>query len=138
MDRHLRGPLVLAAMTSDSPFLHVRKIDKPWGFELVWAECEHYVGKILHIRAGEALSYQFHRVKDETIFLLRGELDFEWSLDPTSQPQKVRLHPGQGVRIRPRMCHRMIAVVETEVLEVSTPHLQDVVRLIDRYGREGQ
>lgn len=125
-------------MTLAPPFLQVRRIDKPWGFELVWAECEHYVGKILHIHAGEALSYQFHRVKDETIFVLRGELDFEWALDPASPPQRIRMRPGQSVRIRPGMCHRMIAVEETEVLEASTPHLQDVVRLVDRYGREGE
>ncbi len=114
-----------------------RKIPKPWGFELVWAECEHYVGKILHIRAGEALSYQFHRVKDETIFLLRGTMDFEWAVDAASQPATVRLQAGQSVRIQPGMCHRMIAVEECEVLEVSTPQLDDVVRLRDRYGREG-
>jgi mannose-6-phosphate isomerase-like protein (cupin superfamily) len=118
------------------PAVPVRKIAKPWGFELIWAESEHYVGKILHIRAGEALSYQFHKQKDETVFLLSGALEFEWAADAGSPPARVQLRPGQSVRIRPGMCHRLTAVVESEVLEVSTPHLDDVVRLVDRYGRE--
>lgn len=118
-----------------SPLFAGRKIPKPWGWELVWAECEHYVGKILHIEAGEALSYQFHRVKDETIHLLSGVLDLEWAEDHQAERQRVRVRTGQSVRIRPGMCHRLIAVETCEVLEASTPHLEDVVRLEDRYGR---
>jgi mannose-6-phosphate isomerase-like protein (cupin superfamily) len=118
-----------------APLFAGRKIPKPWGWELVWAECEHYVGKILHIEAGEALSYQFHRVKDETIHLLSGVLDLEWAEDHQAERQRVRLCAGQSVRIRPGMCHRLIAVETCEVLEASTPHLEDVVRLEDRYGR---
>lgn len=118
-----------------SPVFVGRRISKPWGWELVWAESEHYVGKILHIEAGEALSYQFHRVKDETIYLLAGVLDLEWAENENSARQRVRVEVGQSVRVRPGMCHRLVAVETCEVLEASTPELDDVVRLEDRYGR---
>lgn len=102
----------------------------------MWAECERYVGKILHIEAGEALSYQFHREKDETIYLLSGILDLEWAESEHSERKRMRLAPGQSVRIRPGMCHRLVAVETCEVLEASTPELDDVIRLEDRYGRQ--
>ncbi|GIW44145.1 MAG: hypothetical protein KatS3mg077_1427 [Candidatus Binatia bacterium] len=119
-----------------SPVFVGRKIPKPWGWEFVWAECERYVGKILHIEAGEALSYQFHREKDETIYLLSGILDLEWAESEHSERKRMRLAPGQSVRIRPGMCHRLVAVETCEVLEASTPELDDVIRLEDRYGRQ--
>lgn len=110
-----------------------RKVDKPWGYELIWAQTDRYVGKILHINQGESLSYQFHRVKDETIRLLKGVLEMD--LETNGVRQKVRLAPGQNLHIVPGMKHRMSAVEDCDVLEVSTPELDDVVRLEDRYGR---
>jgi mannose-6-phosphate isomerase len=108
-------------------------VDKPWGYELIWAHTERYVGKILHINKGESLSYQYHRVKDETIRLLSGVLEMDIELNGKSD--KLRLAPGEGLHIVPGMKHRMIAVEDCDVLEVSTPELDDVVRLEDRYGR---
>jgi mannose-6-phosphate isomerase-like protein (cupin superfamily) len=112
----------------------VRRIEKPWGFELVWAHTERYVGKILHIKRGAALSYQFHRRKDETIYLLRGILALDFAPNG-GRRQRRRLAAGDGVRIRPGDRHRMTAVTACDVLEASTPELDDVVRLEDRYGR---
>ena len=109
------------------------KVNKPWGYEIIWAHTDRYVGKILHINHGESLSYQFHRVKDETIRLLSGVLEID--IETNGERQKVRLAPGEGLHIVPGMKHRMSAVEDCDVLEVSTPELDDVVRLEDRYGR---
>jgi mannose-6-phosphate isomerase len=110
------------------------RIAKPWGHEIVWARTEAYVGKLLHVRAGEALSLQYHRRKEETIRVLAGSLDLEVGADGES-PRTVRLGPGDGWHIPPGTRHRMTALVDTDVLEVSTPELDDVIRLEDRYGR---
>jgi len=109
------------------------KVNKPWGYELIWAHTDRYVGKILHINQGESLSYQFHRVKDETIRLLSGVLEMD--LETNGERQKIRLAPGESLHIVTGMKHRMSAVEDCDVLEVSTPELDDVVRLEDRYGR---
>lgn len=109
-------------------------VDKPWGHELIWARTEHYVGKILHIRAGEALSLQYHREKDETIMVLRGRLAFEYFADGEA-PKRRELGPHEPFHITPGLRHRMAALEDTDVIEVSTPELDDVVRLDDRYGR---
>jgi mannose-6-phosphate isomerase len=108
-------------------------VKKPWGYELIWAHTARYVGKVLHINKGESLSYQYHRVKDETVRLLSGSLDLEVELE--GQRTKLSLNPGDCLHIVPGMKHRMIALEECDVLEVSTPELDDVVRLEDRYGR---
>ncbi len=108
-------------------------VEKPWGYEIIWAHTDRYVGKILHIRKGECLSYQYHRVKDETIRVLSGVLDLD--LERDGEREKLRLAPDESLHIVPRMKHRMIAVEDCDVLEVSTPELDDVVRLEDRYGR---
>jgi len=108
-------------------------IDKPWGHELLWAHTERYVGKVLHIKKGESLSYQYHRVKDETIRLLAGSMEMDVEVD--GQRSKLSLTPGDCLHIVPGMKHRMTAVEDCDVLEVSTPELDDVVRLEDRYGR---
>ncbi len=113
----------------------IRKIDKPWGHELIWAHTEKYAGKILHIRKGEMLSYQYHDVKDETIFLYSGLMEID--IEDGKERKRVVLNPGDGIRILPLTKHRMIAIEDCEVLEVSTPELSDVVRLDDRYGRTG-
>ena len=119
-------------MTSRS-IQSAQTVKKPWGYELIWAHTERYVGKILHINKGESLSYQFHRVKDETIRLLSGVLEMD--VETNGQRDKLVLAPGDSLHIVPLMKHRMIAVEDCEVLEVSTPELDDVVRLEDRYGR---
>ena len=109
------------------------RVEKPWGYELIWAHGERYVGKVLHIRAGHALSLQYHRRKDETIHLAAGSMRFEY--DRGQGRREVVLKPGESMRIRPGVVHRMIAVTDCDVLEASTPELEDVVRLEDRYGR---
>jgi quercetin dioxygenase-like cupin family protein len=111
-----------------------RRVDKPWGHELIWAHTEKYVGKVLHITAGNALSLQYHRLKDETIHLLTGSMRFEY--DRGEGRKETTLRPGDSVRIQPGMVHRMVALTDCDVLEASTPELEDVVRLEDRYGRK--
>jgi quercetin dioxygenase-like cupin family protein len=111
-----------------------RRVEKPWGHELIWAETDQYVGKVLHIKAGEALSIQYHRVKDETIHLLSGEMHF-FAGPSEEEIERVDLSRGESFRVRPGTVHRMVAVSDCDVLEASTPHLDDVVRLGDRYGR---
>lgn len=108
-------------------------VTKPWGYELIWAHTERYVGKILHINKGESLSYQFHRVKDETIRLLNGLMEMDVETEGTKT--RITLTPGDCLHIVPGMKHRMTAMDDCDVLEVSTPELDDVVRLEDRYGR---
>jgi mannose-6-phosphate isomerase len=112
----------------------VRVVEKPWGHELIWAETERYAGKILHVKKGESLSLQYHREKDETIMVLSGLLGFEHFLDG-EEPQRRELRPREPFHIPPGMRHRMTAVEDCDILEVSSPELEDVVRLEDRYGR---
>ena len=115
--------------------VQVRIVPKPWGHETIWAHTEHYVGKVLHINAGHALSLQFHHQKDETIHLLRGEMIYR--IQQGEQLVEVTLKAGESYRNTPGTIHQMEAVTDCDVLEASTPHLDDVVRLTDRYGREG-
>ncbi len=109
-------------------------VPKPWGHELIWAQTDRYVGKILHIKAGESLSLQYHRVKDETIMVLAGRLAFEHFADGETAGA-ARAGPARAVPHHAGLRHRMIALEDTDVVEVSTPELDDVVRLEDRYGR---
>ncbi len=111
----------------------MRKIPKPWGQELVFAETARYVGKLLQIRRGERLSLQYHRVKDESILVSKGLMDLE--VDEGGAMVVRRMAPGDTYHIVPGQRHRMIAIEDTEVIEVSTPELDDVVRLEDAYGR---
>jgi len=112
----------------------VNRVDKPWGHELIWAKTDRYVGKILHIKAGEALSLQYHRIKDETLMVLTGKLQLIYFADG-EEPRTRELVPRDPFHVPPGLRHRMIAVEDTDVLEVSTTELEDVVRLEDRYGR---
>ena len=114
-----------------------RVVHKPWGHELIWAHTGRYVGKILHVKKGESLSLQYHRVKDETIMVLSGRLRFEFFAEG-DEPRSHELGPREPFHISPGLRHRMIAIEDTDVLEVSTPELDDVVRLEDRYGRSPQ
>ena len=109
-------------------------VPKPWGHELIFAHTKDYVGKILVIKAGHQLSLQFHKVKEETIYLQSGEMRFQIENDQ-GQVEEFTLLPGQAFHILPNRKHRMIAVKDCEVFEVSTPQLDDVVRLEDSYGR---
>src|SRR5579872_3180769 len=113
----------------------VTMVPKPWGHEIIWARTDQYVGKILHIKAGHALSVQYHNLKDETIYLLSGEMIYRVQID--GQMQDVKLKAGESYRNLPGTIHQMEAVTDCDVLEASTAHLDDVVRLQDRYGREG-
>ena len=115
-----------------------KRVEKPWGYELWWARTDRYVGKILHVKRGESLSLQYHNVKDETIMLQSGRLLFETR--PTGEEgelRKVEMKPGDVFHITPGTLHRMTAIEDCDIVEVSTPELDDVVRLEDRYGRAG-
>ena len=101
---------------------------------MIWAHTDQYVGKILHVNPGHALSLQYHEVKDETIFLLTGEMRF-WAGPSADELEEVALGAGEAFRVRPGTVHRMEAITEIDILEASTPHLDDVVRIQDRYGR---
>jgi mannose-6-phosphate isomerase len=113
----------------------MRRVEKPWGHEIIWAETSRYVGKILFIKAGHRLSRQFHHVKDETIMVERGEMDLELGAPPNVEVR--RMLPRQPFHVTPGTIHRMVAVTDCEIFEVSTAELDDVVRLEDNYGREG-
>ena len=113
----------------------VKHVPKPWGHETIWAHTDRYVGKILHIKAGHALSVQYHERKDETVYLLSGELTY-W-VQQDGEMRDMKLRQGESFRITPGTIHYMEAVTDVDVLEASTPELDDVVRLEDRYGREG-
>jgi mannose-6-phosphate isomerase len=113
----------------------VVRVPKPWGHETIWAHSDRYVGKILHINAGQELSVQYHNKKDETVHLLSGEISYR--VKTNEKLEDMRLKVGESFRITPGTVHQMVAVTDCDVLEVSTPELDDVVRLSDKYGREG-
>jgi mannose-6-phosphate isomerase-like protein (cupin superfamily) len=113
----------------------MRRVEKPWGYELVWAETDRYVGKILHIKAGQRLSRQYHNKKDETFLVQKGTMDLE--IGQGSEQRTLRMNERDTFHCAPRTIHRMVAVTDVDVVEVSTPELDDVVRLEDAYGREG-
>ncbi len=110
-----------------------KKINKPWGYELIWAHTDQYVGKILFIKSGEALSLQYHKQKDETIYIINGKMNLE--IKKNGRGKINRMSAGNSFRIKPGTIHRMTAVTDCLVCEVSTPELDDVVRLEDKYGR---
>ena len=121
-------------MIDDAQPARGRRVEKPWGHELIWAEGTRYAGKLLHIVRGGQLSFQYHRRKEETIYLLSGVLELE--VAQADEPRRaICLTPGDSFHIPPGLRHRMSAIDDCVVLEVSTPELDDVVRLEDRYGR---
>lgn len=113
----------------------IKRVDKPWGYELIFAHTDRYVGKILHVNKGQVLSLQYHEMKDETLYVVEGELRL--TVESDGDRRELPLRKGEAFHIPPRLIHRMEAVVDTDVAEVSTPELHDVVRMEDRYGRAG-
>jgi mannose-6-phosphate isomerase-like protein (cupin superfamily) len=113
----------------------IRHVPKPWGYELIFARTDRYVGKILHVNRGESLSLQYHEMKDETLYVVEGELRL--TIEFEGDRRELVLRKGEAFHIPPRLIHRMEAIVDTDVAEVSTPELEDVIRLEDRYGRTG-
>ena len=112
----------------------VRRVEKPWGHETIWAESDHYAGKTLFVKAGESLSLQYHEEKEETLHLLSGRVRFQ--IGPSVEElHDLDLERGESVHLPPGTVHRIEALEDSELLEVSTAHLDDVVRLEDRYGR---
>ena len=132
-------------MSVDSPNLEgldawafePRRVDKPWGYELIFAQAETYVGKVLFVRAGESLSLQFHRQKDESWLVQSGRAKLELGSAGDAILNEEVVGSGACFRFRPGTVHRVTAIEDTTILEVSTPEIDDVVRLEDRYGREG-
>jgi mannose-6-phosphate isomerase len=114
-----------------------RRVDKPWGWELIWADADAYVGKVLFVRAGHSLSLQFHREKDESWYVESGKATLELGDVGDGLLNTEIVGQGACFRYRPGTVHRVTAIEDTTILEVSTPHLDDVVRLEDAYGREG-
>ena len=131
-------------MSVDSPNLggldawafEPRRVDKPWGWELVWAETDAYAGKLLFVRAGESLSLQVHEVKEESWLVREGRARLELG-EVAGELEEREISPGDALHLRPGTVHRLTAIEDTLVIEVSTPQLDDVVRLEDHYGREG-
>ena len=112
------------------------RVDKPWGYEIRWAITDRYLGKILHVNRGEALSLQYHERKDECLLVSNGSIDVELG-GADGNLETVRMRSGDTVHLTPGTRHRITAVEDADIFEVSTPEIEDVIRLEDRYGRAG-
>ena len=132
MSDHLTSPNLPGL---DSFAVEPERVEKPWGHELIWALTEDYCGKILVINAGHALSLQFHKQKDESWYVQEGRAELEIAAPGDAVTESEVVRAGAAFRLRPGTIHRLRALERTVVLEVSTPHLDDVVRLEDSYGR---
>ena len=132
-------------MSVDSPNLGsldrwafaTRRVEKPWGYELIWALTDRYCGKVLFVKAGASLSLQFHNEKDESWLVQSGRAKLELGEPGQKALNEEVIGPGAAFHYVPGTVHRVTALEDTTILEVSTPHLDDVVRLEDLYGREG-
>jgi len=122
--------------TSDVHGAGSGRVEKPWGHELRWAITDRYLGKLIHVNKGQQLSLQYHVQKDETIFIASGLLDLVLE-DDGGDLHVHRMTPGMAARVRPGRRHRFMGVEDTDLFEVSSPEIDDVVRLEDSYGREG-
>ena len=109
----------------------MKRVEKPWGYELWWTVTDQYVGKVIHVNQGNSLSLQYHKVKHESMYVISGQAEL------VINGEVKRMEPGNATEIPPLTQHRLTALTDVEVVEVSTPELDDVVRLEDRYGREG-
>ncbi|MEA2628695.1 MAG: hypothetical protein QOJ10_1155 [Chloroflexota bacterium] len=114
--------------------VELSRVDKPWGYELRWAMTDRYLGKVLHVNRGEALSLQYHERKDECQYVVAGAVDIELG-GPDGTLTTHRMSAGDTLHITPGTRHRITAIEDTDIFEVSTPEVDDVVRLSDRYGR---
>jgi mannose-6-phosphate isomerase len=114
-----------------------RRVDKPWGHELIWALSDVYCGKLLFVKAGHSLSLQLHREKDESWLVHSGRARVELGAEGDASLVEDVVGAGAAFRFEPGTVHRVTALEDTTILEVSTPQLDDVVRLEDRYGRAG-
>ncbi len=112
------------------------RVEKPWGYEIRWAVTERYAGKLIHVDRGHQLSLQYHVQKEESIHVLSGEMDLQLESN-SGDVETHRLTAGMSAHIRPGRKHRFVAVEDTDLLEVSSPEIDDVVRLEDSYGRAG-
>jgi mannose-6-phosphate isomerase len=119
----------------DSLRTNARRVEKPWGYELIWAESDDYVGKILFVKAGHALSLQYHEIKEESWLVQSGLASLELGATPEDELETIEIRAGDTFHYRPRTVHRVRAIEDTTIVEVSTPFLDDVVRVEDRYGR---
>jgi mannose-6-phosphate isomerase-like protein (cupin superfamily) len=124
-------------VTGDPASFSPQRVEKPWGYELIWALTDVYCGKILFVRAGEALSLQYHESKDESWYVREGRAELELASAGGGDRRRLEIGPGDCFRFRPGTVHRVRALEDTLILEVSTPQIDDVVRLQDDYGRVG-
>ena len=124
-------------MSGEGHAFEPRTVEKPWGAELIWAQTDEYAGKILFVRAGESLSLQYHELKDESWYVLDGRAHLEVGAVGDEVLEEVEIVTGDAFRFRPGTVHRVTGIEDTRILEVSTAHLDDVVRLADDYGRAG-
>ncbi len=115
---------------------NIQKVEKPWGHELIWAQTKDYVGKILHVKKGQRLSLQYHQVKEETMYVASGKMILVFE-DAAGELEEITMNAGEAHHIPTGRKHRVVAIEDTDIFEVSTPHLNDVVRIEDTYGREG-
>ena len=122
-------------MTHDDYRFEPRRVEKPWGHELIWALTDNYCGKLLFVRAGHALSLQYHERKDESWYVHEGRAELELGAVDGGERLVQEIHPGDCFRFPPGTVHRLRALEDTTIFEVSTPQLEDVVRLADEYGR---
>jgi len=132
MERNLSSPNLTGI---DRFGFHIERIEKPWGYELLWALTERYCGKLIFVRAGQSLSLQFHNVKDESWFIHEGRAELELAAPGEGITESEVVAPGVAFHFRPGTVHRITAIEDTTIFEVSTPEIDDVVRLEDRYGR---
>ena len=123
--------------TLDKWAFDVRKVEKPWGYELIWALTDVYCGKVLFVKAGASLSLQFHKLKDESWLVQSGKARLELGEVGQKALSEEVIGAGAAFHYRPGTVHRVTAIEDTTILEVSTPQLDDVVRLEDLYGRAG-
>ena len=124
-------------MSRDGARVEPRRVEKPWGHELIWAETEAYVGKVLFVRAGQSLSLQYHEVKEESWLVESGRARLELGRAGEAALHEEVVTAGAAFHYSPGTVHRLTALEDTTILEVSTPHLDDVIRLEDAYGRAG-
>ncbi len=132
MERDLSSPNLTGV---DRFSFETRRVEKPWGWELIWALTDRYCGKLIFVRAGQSLSLQFHNAKEESWYVQQGRAELELAAPGEGITESEVVSPGAAFHLRAGTVHRLAAIEDTLVLEVSTPELDDVVRLEDRYGR---